>query len=134
MHTLVGLVFLFAVVLVWLAITAKSPKHRSRTKGARAAERWHRGYVGNPGETIHMPVTYVDRRRFENNGRVGYRYRFREEQGRCLVWFTSYPKLGEEGKTIQPGTSLNLRATVENHKDFHGVHETVVNRVRVESS
>jgi hypothetical protein len=89
--------------------------------------------VGAPGEQINIAVNYVDRKRFDNNGRVGYRYRFRDGQGHCLVWFTSHAKLDEGGKTIQPGALLDIGATVTKHKNFHGAYETVVERVRMDS-
>lgn len=88
--------------------------------------------MGTPGEQIHLSVTYVDRKRFENNGRPGYRYRFRDDDGHCLIWFTSLAKLDEDGKTIPPGSSVNLTATVAKHKNYHGTHETVIEHIKVE--
>jgi hypothetical protein len=136
MEGVFGFLILLVGAVVFFAFKAKSstdsPKRPRRHRSAKTTERWQRGHVGTPGERIDLPVTYVDRKRFENNGRPGYRYRFHDDEGHCLVWFTSLAKLDEAGKTIQPGTSLNIAATVASHKNYHGVYETVVERVRVE--
>jgi hypothetical protein len=47
------------------------------------------------------------------------------------VWFTGFAALDQDGQTTKPGESLNLGATVVKHKNFHGVCETVLERVKV---
>lgn len=137
MESILGFLILLIGAVAFFAIKANSstdsPKGKyTGRRSAKAKERWHRGHVGTPGVQIHLPVTYVDRKRFENNGRSGYRYRFRDDEGHYLVWFTSLAKLDEDGKSIQPGTSLNISAMVAKHKNYHGTHETVIEHVKVE--
>jgi hypothetical protein len=138
MEGVLGFLVLLVGAVVFFAIKANSstdsPKRPRRHRSARTTERWQRGHVGTPGEHIHLSLTYVDRKRFENNGRPGYRYRFRDDEGHCLLWFTSLAKLDEAGKPIPPGSSVKIKATVASHKNYHGVHETVVERVKVERS
>ena len=85
-----------------------------------------RGHVGRIGERLELPVTLVDVIAFHKWDRIRHRFRFRDDQGHCLVWWTDVDNAG-----ISAGTRASAKMTVKEHTRYKGTDETVVQNVRV---
>jgi len=46
------------------------------------------GHVGKIGERLELLVTLVDVIAFHKRGHIRHRFRFRDDQGHCFVWWT----------------------------------------------
>jgi hypothetical protein len=84
------------------------------------------GHVGKIGERMELLVTLVDVIAFEKWGRTRHRFRFRDDQGHCFIWWTDIEDAG-----IPPGIRAKARMTVKEHSRYRGTDETVVQNVRV---
>lgn len=84
------------------------------------------GHVGKIGERLELPVTLVDVIAFEKWGRTRHRFRFRDAEGHCFVWWTD---IDDAGVTV--GARASARMTVKEHTRYRGTDETVVQNVRV---
>jgi hypothetical protein len=84
------------------------------------------GHVGKIGERLELLVTLVDVIAFEKWGRTRHRFRFRDDQGHCFVWWTDIDDAG-----IPTGSRASAKMTVTEHSRYRGTDETVVQNVRV---
>jgi hypothetical protein len=84
------------------------------------------GHVGKIGERLELPVTLVDIIAFEKWDRTRHRFRFRDDQGHCFVWWTDIDDAG-----IPVGARASAKMTVKEHTRYRGTDETVVQNVRV---
>jgi hypothetical protein len=84
------------------------------------------GHVGKIGERLELVVTLVDVIAFHRRGRTRHRFRFRDEQGHCFVWWTDIYDVG-----IPARSRASTRMTVTDHSRYRGNDETVVQNVRV---
>jgi hypothetical protein len=55
-----------------------------------------------------------------------HRFRFRDDQGHCFIWWTDIYSAG-----ISAGTRALAKMTVKEHSRYRGTDETVVQNVRV---
>jgi hypothetical protein len=85
-----------------------------------------RGHVGKVGERLELPVTLVDVIAFHKWDRIRHRFRFRDDQGHCFVWWTDVYDAG-----IPAGVRATAKMTVKEHTRYRGTDETVVQNVRV---
>jgi hypothetical protein len=85
-----------------------------------------RRHVGRIGERLELPVTLVDVIAFHKWDRIRHRFRFRDDQGHCFVWWTDVYDAG-----IPAGTRASAKMTVTEHTRYRGTDETVVQNVRV---
>jgi len=111
----------FAIVLIVLALLLL----RRALHGNSA---FTAGHVGKIGERLELSVTLVDLIAFEKWDRVRHRFRFRDDQGHCFVWWTDVDDLG-----IPAGARTSARMTVKEHKRYKGTDETIVQNVRVQA-
>jgi hypothetical protein len=111
-------VFIVAFLLV-LAFAAS--KIRSRPN-------WSRGFVGAVGEKLDFHVTFVDSLTFHRYGRLRHRFRFKDSDGHCLVWWTDLEDAG-----LSKGQTARAKMTVQEHKRYRGTDETVIQRFRISS-
>ena len=84
------------------------------------------GHVGKIGERLDLPVTLVDVIAFHKWDRIRHRFRFRDDEGHCFVWWTDIYDAG-----VPAGTRASARMTVTEHTRYKGTDETVVQNVRV---
>ena len=84
------------------------------------------GHVGNIGERLELLVTLVDGIAFHRRGHIRHRFRFRDEQGHCFVWWTDIRDVG-----ISAGGRASAGMTVTEHSRYRGTDETVVQNVRI---
>ncbi len=84
------------------------------------------GHVGKLGERLELLVTLVDVIAFHRRGHIRHRFRFRDDQGHCFVWWTDI-----HGTGIPVGSRASARMTVTEHARYRGTDETVVQNIRV---
>ncbi len=109
----------FVIILVVIALLYV--RRAIRGKPSFAA-----GYVGKIDERLELLVTLVDVIAFEKWGRTRHRFRFRDDQGHCFVWWTDVDDAG-----MSPGSCATARMMVKEHSRYRGTDETVVHNVRV---
>ncbi len=110
-----------AFVIILVVIVLLFVRRVFRGKPAFAA-----GHVGRIGERLELLVTLVDVIAFHKRGRTRHRFRFRDDQGHCFVWWTDIYDAG-----IPTGSRTSARMTVAEHSRYRGNDETVVQNVRV---
>lgn len=94
-------------------------------------ERKRRGhFFGEVGQKIEIEVTYVDC--FDIETAFGYStvYKFDTDDGAHLVWMTS-GSLGGNDLIVDKDSRITIRATIKEHKEFRGVEQTQLTRVKV---
>jgi len=84
------------------------------------------GHVGKIGEHLELPVMLVDVIAFHRRDRIRHRFRFRDDQGHCFVWWTDVDDAG-----IPVGARATAKMTVKEQTRYRGTDETVVQNVRV---
>lgn len=110
-----------ALVIILVVIVLLLERRAFRAKSAFTA-----GHVGKIGERLELSVTLVDIIAFEKWDRTRHRFRFRDDQGHCFVWWTDNDDAG-----IQVGARASARMTVKEHSRYRGTDETVVQNVRI---
>ena len=84
------------------------------------------GHVGKIGEHLELLVTLVDVIAFHKRGHIRHRFRFRDDQGHCFVWWTD-----NYNAYLSAGNRGSAKMTVKEHSRYRGTDETVVQNVRV---
>jgi hypothetical protein len=110
-----------AFIVILVVVVLLFVRRLSRGKPSFTA-----GHVGKIGERLEMVVTLVDVIAFHRRGHIRHRFRFRDEQGHCFVWWTDTYNAG-----IPSGSRASARMTVTDHSRYRGTDETVVQNVRV---
>ena len=94
-------------------------------------ERKARGhYYGEVGQKIEIEVTYVDHIFIDTVFGGSTIYKFDTDDGAHLVWMTS-GSLGGSDTIVDEGSRITIRATIKEHKEFRGVEQTQLTRVKV---
>lgn len=94
-------------------------------------ERKARGhYYGTIGQKIETEVTYTGHVFFDSVYGGGIIYKFDTDDGAHLVWMTS-GSLGGNDTVVDEGERITIRATIKEHKERHGVEQTMLTRVKV---
>lgn len=116
-------------------------KEREAREAAARAEReaWEakrRGhYYGEIGQKIEIPVTFIGAVSFDTVYGPMNIHRFDTEDGAHLVWKTSAEIGGAWGskgyKIVDDGDKLVIRATIKAHKEYHGIDQTELTRVKL---
>jgi len=109
----------FAIILTLSVLLFA--RHVFRGKPAFTA-----GHVGKIGEHLELLVTLVDVIAFHKRGHIRHRFRFRDDQGHCFVWWTDIYNAG-----VPAGSRASAKMTVKEHSRYRGTDETVVQNVRV---
>jgi hypothetical protein len=110
-----------AFVIILVVVVLLFVRRVFRGKSAFAA-----GHVGKIGERLDLLVTLVDVIAFHKKGHIRHRFRFRDGQGHCFVWWTDVYHAG-----IPVGKRATAKMTVTEHSRYRGTDETVVQNVRV---
>src|SRR5258708_6582908 len=84
------------------------------------------GHVGKIGERLELPVTLVDVIAFHKWERIRHRFRFRDDQGHCFVWWTDIDDAG-----IPVGAHASAKMTVKEHTRYNRTDDTLDHNVRV---
>lgn len=94
-------------------------------------ERIRRGhYFGEVGQKIELEVTYKGNAEFETAFGWVSIYRFDTDDGAHLVWKSS-AILGGEEWLVNEDDRITIKATIKDHKEYHGIEQTELTRVKV---
>ncbi len=94
-------------------------------------------YVGQPKKRMDFTLTLASEHEFDGYYGLTRIYEFADEQGNCIVWFTSNTVgcYDEDGiwQYAEVGDKVTMRATVKEHKEYNGIKQTVINRPAIKS-
>ena len=94
-------------------------------------ERIRRGhYFGEIGQKIEIEVTYKGCAAYETVYGWMNIYRFDTSDGAHMIWRTS-AELGGHDWFIDPDDKITIRATIKDHKEYHGIEQTELTRLKV---
>lgn len=100
-----------------------------RQEAEREAKR--RGhYFGTVGDKVEIEVTYMGCFCYSTNFGYTTIYKLDTDDGAHLVWKTG-GNLGGDDRQILEGDRIKIRATIKAHKEYHGVEQTELQRVKV---
>lgn len=94
-------------------------------------ERVRRGhYYGEVGQKIEIEVKYTGCSSYETIYGWTTVYRFDTDDGAHLVWKTGSSLGGREFYIVEDDR-ITIRATIKDHKEYHGIEQTELTRVKV---
>jgi len=104
-------------------------KHQELEVKRREFEKKTRGHVGTVKKReVFGPLTVVGMNWFDGRYGTTTLLIFEDRAGNLLKWFAS-----KELDDIEKGDVLTIKATVKKHGAYHGIPETIVQRVIVEN-
>ena len=115
---------------------AKIEAERAEYEAKRKAEREEymkkvRGhFFGEIGQKIEIEVTFTGFASFDTFYGTMYVYKFDTDDGAHLVWKTG-SILGGEETVISNGDRVKIRASIKDHKEYNGIDQTELQRVKV---
>jgi len=86
-------------------------------------------HVGDVGQRIELEATCIGATIVDGRFGVSTLVKLRDGTGNVFAWFASGVRTDE----FEPGRSYSLAGTVKAHKEFRGVPETHLTRVRMET-
>lgn len=106
---------------------AERQAEQQRAQDDLAARKAVSQWVGAPGDRIETTTTLVDVRSIQSSFGSRLLYRFRDDAGNVLVWWTSSgaPELPAKGGRAA------FTATVKSHDEYDGERQTAILRVKV---
>lgn len=108
-----------SAVASWQRATGRAEKRRQEAQESR--------WMGSEGERLRgLKVTLEHVRGLGDNG-WGWTelFKFRTEDGAVVTWITG------SAPEIEPGMKYQLSGTVKKHKEYKGIKETQITRVKV---
>lgn len=93
-------------------------------------------YVGEPKKRMDLVLTLASEHEFEGYYGLTRVYEFADENGNCIVWFTGntvgcYDESGQRWTPAKVGDTVEMRATVKEHKEYRGTKQTIINRPKI---
>lgn len=107
---------------------AREAKWRAEQEERERVRRGH--YFGEIGQKIEIEVTYTGCSSYETIYGWTTVYRFDTDDGAHLVWKTS-STLGGSDFYIVEDDRITIRATIKDHKEYKGIEQTELTRVKV---
>lgn len=113
---------------------AKEEAERIAREKAEAEERARKAiskHIGQVGDKIDVPVTFVKMAWFEIPSFRGFGtetmhiYTFKDADGNVLVWKTS------KGMDLEQGASFQLKGTIKEHSEYQEEKQTVLTRCKL---
>lgn len=83
-------------------------------------------YVGEIKSRQGFNLELVNKYSFSGHYGITIVYTFKDENENSIVWFCT------NGKSIDIGDKIVAKATVKQHKEYRGVKQTIVNRLKIE--
>jgi len=112
---------------------AREAEEAARQAEWEAKRRGH--YYGEIGQKIEIDVTFVYATSFETVYGTMNVHRFDTDDGAHLVWKTSSEiggKWGSKGfKIVDEGDRIRISATIKDHKEYRGIEQTELTRVKL---
>lgn len=119
--------------------SAKEEAERAEREAREAAEKAEREayeakrrghYFGEIGQKIEMEVIFTGWSDFETMFGTMNVYRFDTDDGAHMVWKSS-AVLGGYDRMINEGDRITIRAAIKDHKEYRGIEQTELTRVKV---
>lgn len=107
---------------------AREAEWKKRMEEMQAKRRGH--YFGEVGQKIEIEVTYTGYSSFDTFYGRTWIYKFDTEDGAHLVWKTG-AELGGSELLIIEGDKIVIKATIKDHKEYHGIEQTELQRVKI---
>ena len=83
-------------------------------------------HIGEEKQRLDLVVSVDgEPQALETEWGASFLYRFEDEKGNSLVWFTG------SKQDMEPGKTYKIRATVKRHNKFRGRNQTQLTRVQV---
>lgn len=101
---------------------------RRMEREAENAPRPESDHVGTVGEKININATLQFSRTFNGNYGVTTLYRFRDDAGNILTWFSS------RSLDLDDGAEYQIAGRVKKHDDYKGTKQTVLTRCKITSA
>lgn len=109
-------------------IAAREEEERKQLEEIERQIRGH--FFGTVGQKVEIEVNYTGCFFYETIYGSGTGYKFDTEDGAHLVWMTS-GSLGGNETIVDKGSRITIRATIKEHKERHGVEQTMLTRVKL---
>ena len=103
-------------------------KWKAEEAEREAKRRGH--FFGEIGQKIEMEVTYTGCASYDTYFGTTWIYKFDTDDGAHLVWKTG-ANLGGTEFFIMEDDRITIKATIKDHKDYHGIDQTELTRVKV---
>lgn len=89
------------------------------------------GYVGEIGKREKFVAALVYTMDIKSIYGVSHMYKFKDEAGNILVWFSSNVFFNDAaGRDIDLGDTVTIEATVKNHEEYKGIKQTAIIRAK----
>ncbi len=85
-------------------------------------------FLGEVGQKLSADVTITKITTYDSMYGTGYIYSMMDTSGNTLVWFAS------RGHGYNEGNTVKITGTVKEHKEYHGVNQTVLTRCKITSN
>lgn len=106
----------------------REAQHKAMQEAWEAKRRGH--YYGEIGKKVEIEVTFTGYSSFETNFGTMIIYRFDTDDGAHLIWKTG-TILGGYETVIDEGDRIKIRATIKEHKEYNGIEQTELQRVKL---
>lgn len=106
----------------------------AKRKAEEEAERIRRAgkFIGEIGQKIKAHVTFDYQVSFETMFGLMTVYSMKDENGNTLIWKTGTGSIvGKNGEILEEGDGIEIQGTIKDHKEYNGVNQTVLSRVKV---
>ncbi|MEC2463584.1 hypothetical protein P9X10_01535 [Bacillus cereus] len=84
-------------------------------------------YIGEKGDKLELPVTYVKSISFDTDFGVGYYHFFSTEEGNVLKWSTSK---GFNENMVE-GDNVEIKFKIKGHESYRGLKQTQIFYVKI---
>ena len=85
-------------------------------------------FLGEVGQKLSADVTITKVTSYDSMYGTGYIYSMMDKSGNTLVWFAS------RGQGYSEGNTVKITGTVKEHKEYHGVNQTILTRCKITSN
>ena len=109
-------------------LAQKEAEEEARRAEEEAKRRGH--YFGEIGQKIEIDVTYKGCSFFETQFGCMNVYRFDTDDGAHLIWKSS-ADLGSNKWLVFDGDRITIQATIKDHREYRGIEQTELARVKV---
>lgn len=104
---------------------------REINRRKRFAEDTNSQYVGEIGQRTKLTATLVYTTSLESQFGVTQLYKFKDENGNVLVWFSSNVYWNTiTGRDIELGDTVILDAGIKAHEEYKGIKQTTITRAK----
>lgn len=115
-------------MLVSLIPTFKRAMEKKRQDYIKEQAKRAGTFLGEVGKKLSADVTLTRVTSYDSMYGTGYIYSMMDDSGNTLVWFASRSQGHHDGDTFK------ITGTVKEHKEYHGIKQTVLTRCKISES